>query len=214
MTMRIPNFRGRSALVLHRADRNQAAIAKQLERLGLRVRLRWPAERVPWEEADVMFFDSDLGFDGLFAWTGRPPPVPLVAVLGSEAPGRIEWTLAQEPAAYLWKPVGSTGVFTALSIAFHSFALREEREAERRRLEARLERQTPVIRAALVVMTRHGVDADEALRLLRHESMRRRLPLEVVGDLILEGKWLPPASNRKPAHPALIARMSGGRSTG
>jgi AmiR/NasT family two-component response regulator len=212
--MTIPNFRGRRALVLHRGDRNQAAIAEQLEKLGLQVWVRWPAENVPAGETDVMFFDSDLGFDGLFAWTGSPPPLPLIAVLGSEAPGRIEWTLAQEPAAYLWKPVGSTGVFTALSIAFHNFALREAREAERRRLEARLERQTSVIRATVMVMTRHGVDAEEALRLLRHESMRRRLPLETVGDLILAGKWLPPASNRKPTHPALIARMSGGRSTG
>jgi len=212
--MTIPNFRGRRALVLHREDRNQAAIAEQLEKLGLQVRVRWPVAKAPAHEADVMFFDSDLGFDGLFAWTGSPPPLPLIAVLGSEAPGRIEWTLAQEPAAYLWKPVGSTGVFTALSIAFHSFALRETREAQRRRLEVRLEREALVLRAAAVVMTRQGVDADEALRLLRHESMRRRLPLEIVGDLILAGKWLPPASNRKPRRPALVARMSGGRSTG
>lgn len=214
MTMRIPNFRGRRALVLHRADRNQAAIMEQLERLGLGARVRWPAEKISADEADVMFFDSDLGFDGLFAWTGSPPPLPLIAVLGSEAPGRIEWTLAQEPAAYLSKPVGSTGVFTALSIAFHNFALRQARQAQRRRLEARLEQRLSVLYAAATVMTRRGLSAEDAIRHLRLESMRRRLPLEAVATLVIEGKWLPPASNRKPRRPALLARVSGGRSTG
>jgi len=124
MTARIPNFRGQRVLVLHRMDRNCEAIVEQLERLGAVVSVQWPAERVTADGVDVVFFDSDLGFDELFAWEPGRSALPLVAILGSEAPGRIEWTLAQEPSAYLMKPVGSTGVFGALSIAFHNFELR------------------------------------------------------------------------------------------
>ncbi len=210
MTMRIPNFRGRRALVLHRADRNQAAIVEQLERLGIDVRVLWPAERVRASEADVLFFDSDLGFDGLFAWDAGAPPLPLIALLGSEAPGRIEWTLEQEPAAYLLKPVGSTGVFSALSIAFHSFAQRQARKAQLSRLQARLDGRNAVLLAAATLMKRCGLAADAALRLLRTESMRRRVPLEAMSALVLDGKWLPPAKSR----PKLVERLSGGGSGG
>lgn len=214
MTMRIPNFRGRRALVLHRADRNQAAVVEQLERLGLDVDARWPAEGVRASEADVLFFDSDLGFDGLFAWAAGAPPLPLIALLGSEAPGRIEWTLEQEPAAYLLKPVGSTGVFSALSIAFHSFAQKQAKEAQLMRLRARLGGRNVVLLAAATLMKRCDLAADAALRLLRAESMRRRVSLEAMSALVLDGKWLPPALSGPQRRPKLVQRLSGGGSGG
>lgn len=192
MTARIPNFRGQRVLVLHRLDRNCEAIVEQLERLGAIVSVQWPAERVAADGADVVFFDSDLGFDELFAWEPGRSALPLVAILGSEAPGRIEWTLAQEPSAYLMKPVGSTGVFSALSIAFHNFALRRSREDALQRMEEQLQLRGTVLRAAIVLMKRCAADDEEALRLLRAEAMRRRTTLEAVSALVLSGHWIGP----------------------
>jgi AmiR/NasT family two-component response regulator len=190
--MLIPNFRGRRALVLHPRDRNRAAIVEQLERLGLFVSIRWPAEAVRAEAVDVVFFDSDTGFDGLFAWKSGDAAMPLVAALGSEAPGRIEWTINQRPSAYLAKPVGSTGVFSALSIAYHDFALRRAEAEERAALVRRLEIRDVVVAAAAALVQRCGADPAVAVRLLRRESMRRRCPIEVVSALVLAGRWLPP----------------------
>ena len=177
MTMRIPNFRGQRALLLHRRDHNLDVLTEQLEKLGVYVSVRWPAEAVSAAEVDLVFFDSDLGFNGLFAWAPGAAPVPLIAMIGSEAPGRIEWALAQEPSAYLVKPIGSTGVFAALSIACHNFELKRAREKDCHRLEARLERSREVLLATATVMQRYGVDADRAFRMLRAESMRRRTTL-------------------------------------
>lgn len=191
MTMPIPNFRCKRALLLHRRDHNLDAVVGQLERLGVRVSVRWPAERISAAETDLVFFDSDLGFDGLFAWTSGAAPVPLIAMLGSEAPGRIEWTLAQQPSAYLLKPVGSTGVFTVLSIAFHNFEHQRMQELERCRLEARLETRGDVLRATVTLMRRYNMDPERAFRMLRSESMRRRATLGAVSGLVLDGKWLP-----------------------
>jgi AmiR/NasT family two-component response regulator len=211
MIDRIPNFRGRRAVVLHPPDRNGEAIVAQLERLGLFVALRWPADGVTADGVDVMFFDSDTGFDGLFAWRGSRAPVPLVATLGSEAPGRIEWTLAQEPAAYLFKPVGSTGVFSALAIAFHTFATRRQRETREQRLAERLQMRGTVLRAAVSLMRRYDVDAETALRTLRTASMRRRSTLEAVSRLVLDGKWLPiPPEARGQESPASGRRATSG----
>ncbi|HUC64384.1 MAG TPA: ANTAR domain-containing protein [Stellaceae bacterium] len=191
MTMRIPNFRNKRALLLHRHDRNLDAVVEQLEKLGVYVTVRWPAEGVSASDTDVVFFDSDLAFDGLFAWMPGAAPAPLIAMLGSEAPGRIEWTLAQQQSAYLLKPIGSTGVFTALSIAFHHFALRRAQEEELCRLEAGLERRADVIQATVTLMRRYEVSPETAFRMLRAESMRRRATLGAVSSLILDGKWLP-----------------------
>jgi len=207
MNARIPNFRGQRALVLHRPDRNRDAIVEQLERLGALPGVLWPAERVSADGLDVLFFDSDLGFDEQFSWKPGAAPAPMIAVLGSEAPGRLEWTLAQEPSAYLIKPVGSTGVFTALSIAYHNFSLKRSREDALRRIEERLNLRGIVLRAALTLMKRHGIDDPEAMALLRAESMRRRMSLETFSALVLEGRWLGAGSpQRKEAR-----RRSGGR---
>jgi AmiR/NasT family two-component response regulator len=211
MMARIPNFRGQRALVLHPADRNGAAIVEQLERLGAITEMQWPAERVAAAGVDVVFFDSDLGFDELFAWEPGTASVPLVAILGSEAPGRIEWTLAQEPSAYLMKPVGSTGVFSALSIAFHNFALKRNREEALQKMTDRLQLRGTVLRAALELMKRHGIGDEQSLQALRAEAMRRRLTLEAVSALVLEGLWIgPEAKPRKslPRHAGTRANSS------
>jgi AmiR/NasT family two-component response regulator len=190
MSTRIPNFRGRHALILHRLDSNAEAILDQLDRLGAHGVAQWPVERAGLDGADVVFFDSDMGFDELFAWKPGAATVPLIAVLGSEAPGRIEWTLAQEPSAYLMKPVGSTGVFSALSIAFHNFSLKRSRQEALQRIEERLHMRGTVLRATLALMKRHDIGEEEALGLLRAESMRRRMTLEAFSSLVTEGKWL------------------------
>jgi AmiR/NasT family two-component response regulator len=186
----IPNFRGMRALVLHPRDLNGGAIADQLGRLGVSVWTRWPAERVTADTAEIVFFDVDLGFEGLFAWPAGEAPVPLVAVLGSEAPGRIEWMLAQAPSAYLSKPVGSTGVFSALAIAVHNFARRRASEDTLRQLEDRLQMRGALLRATLELMRRHGIGEEAALSMLRAESMRRRMTLEAISVWIVEGGWL------------------------
>ena len=193
MSMRIPNFRGHRALVLHHRDRNRDAVVEQLRRLGVAVVVRWPVEMISADGIDVAFFDSDMGFDGLFAWRPGQASVPLIAMLGSEAPGRIAWTLSQRPCAYLTKPIGSTGVFSALTIAFHTFALQRAEAIDRRAMENRLERRDAVVAAAAALMCRCGVDAEAAIRMLRRESMRRRTPLEAISALVLAGKWLPGA---------------------
>jgi AmiR/NasT family two-component response regulator len=196
-TGRIPNFRGQRALVLHRQDRNGEAILGQLERLGVFVAMRWPAEAVSADGMDVVFFDADNGFDGLFAWKPGEARVPLIAILGSEAPGRLEWTLAQRCSAYLMKPIGSTGVFSALTIAFNTFAEERARREAWHRLDERLRLRDTVIAAAADLMRHHDIGVDTALRLLRQESMRRRSTIEAVAALVLDGKWLPADGTRR-----------------
>lgn len=181
----LPNFRGCHALVLHRSDSNSEILIRQLESLGLTVHSKWPADDVSAEGVDVVFFDADLGYDGLFAWPTSRAPIPLIAVMGSEAPGRIEWTLAQEPSAYLVKPIGSTGVFSALAIAFHTFETQQRLHINLADLTRRVEARPVLFKAILVVMEGFGVDDADAYRLLRTNSMKHRVSIEELSSLIV-----------------------------
>ena len=181
----LPNFRGNHALVLHRPDSNSETLLRQLESLGLTVRRKWPAYDVSAEEMDVVFFDADLGYDGLFAWPATHAPIPLIAVMGSEAPGRIEWTLAQGPSAYLIKPIGSTGVFSALAIAFHTFEVQQRLHKTLTDLTRSVEARPILFKAILVIMKVFGVGDAEAYQMLRTVSMKQRVSIQELSSLII-----------------------------
>ena len=94
-----------------------------------------------------MFFDADLGFDEQFPWKPGEAPMPLVALIGSEAPGRIEWALSHNADAQLLKPVGNAGVYSALLIARQSFEARKRLAGEIASLRQRVAERQTIVRA-------------------------------------------------------------------
>ena len=124
-TSRIPNLGGARAFVLHRPHPTVQAISRQLSAIGLDATGCWPELPAEALAADFVFFDADLGFDEQFPWKPGEAPMPLVALIGSEAPGRIEWALSHNADAQLLKPVGNAGVYSALLIARQSFEARK-----------------------------------------------------------------------------------------
>jgi len=175
---RTPNFRGWQVVVLHREDAGMHRLARQLERFGVTCHFAWPRLESLDPAVKAVFFDGDSGFDGLFPWPSGQPPVPLIALMRSEAPGRLEWVLAQGIASHLIKPVQSTGVYSALVLASHSFAQRQEQEARLAALKQRLKLRPEVVRAVLAVMRLGEIDEDKAFACIRAAAMERRITVE------------------------------------
>ncbi len=73
--------------------------------------------------------------------------MPLVALIGSEAPGRIEWALSHKADAQLLKPVGNAGVYSALLIARQSFEARKHLAGEIASLRQRVAERQTIVRA-------------------------------------------------------------------
>lgn len=178
--MTLPSLSGREALILHRPDRNRDALEAQLRRIGLRVTAFPPAEHPARMTSDIVFFDADAGHDQLFPWPKGAPPVPLVAILGSEAPGRLEWALAQSATAFMMKPIASSGAYNALIVATRLFEDSRALQDSVRVLSDRLRARPLVVRATLEVMRLHGVDDTEALRRLRRAAMSGRVGFEAL----------------------------------
>jgi AmiR/NasT family two-component response regulator len=201
MSPPVTSFRGLQALLLHRQDHNRDALESQLRRIGLQVTCMAPLGNGALPAVDVIFFDADLGYEGLFPWDRNEPPVPLVAVLASEAPGRLEWALDQGATSYLLKPIGSVGAFNALVVAWRLFSERRDARAMLSDLTERVRARPIVVRAALEVVRRLAVTEDRALTLLRQGAMRERITTEAFCARIAAGGPLANLTEQAPPPP-------------
>jgi AmiR/NasT family two-component response regulator len=173
---RIPNLGGAKAFVLHRPHATVNAILRQLSAIGLDGTECWPELPAAALAADFVFFDADFGFDEQFPWPSREAPMPLIALIGSEAPGRIEWALSQNADAQLLKPVGNAGVYSALLIARQSFESRRRLSSEIAALRQRVGERQTIVRA--VAALSRGADEGRAYAQLRSLAMSWQISIE------------------------------------
>jgi len=182
-----PSFAGRRAVVLHRPDPGIERLTRQLERLGLSVTVAWEPIGAGAPECDIVLVDADQGWSGLLPWDGAAAPVPVVALLASEAPGRIAWAMEQGAVAVIAKPIAASAVYPALVLAAALYAERRDLAERMARLEERV-RMRPLVHAGVrAIMAARKVDEEAAYRLLRETAMRRRLTMEHVAAGIVAG---------------------------
>ncbi|MFT0858919.1 ANTAR domain-containing response regulator [Ancylobacter sp. G4_0304] len=187
-----PNLVGRRALVLHRPDEAIARLERQLRLIGLDVEQRW-APMPAGETLDIVLVDADQGWNGLLPWApGSAAALPVVALLGSEAPGRVAWAIDQGAGAIIAKPVAAAAVYPALVLALHAFAARLETERKIDRLNERLRMRAVVARAVEAIALRQGIDEEAAYGQLRDIAMNRRLSLEQAAAAVLARRHMLP----------------------
>ncbi|OBZ95687.1 transcriptional regulator [Pararhizobium polonicum] len=181
-----PNFAGWRATILHREDSNTERLTRQLKLIGLQVTVQWQpldARDLP----DIVLVDADQGWDGLLPWSGEDAPCPLVALLGSEAPGRIAWAMEQGVGAIIAKPLASSAVYPALVMALGIYKERKAVIDKMKHLEERV-RLRPLVHAAVErIIAVRKVDEELAYTILRNCAMQRRMPMEQVAASILGG---------------------------
>lgn len=174
---RIPNLGGATAYILHRPHTTAQAMARQLSAIGLKVFECWPELPAAALSADFVFFDADLGFDGQFPWQPGEAPMPMIALIGSEAPGRIEWALFTHRAnAHLLKPVGTAGVYSSLLIARRNFEERKQLAASIDSLQARVAERHTIVRA-VAALGKDG-DYEQGFARLRSLAMNWQINVE------------------------------------
>lgn len=181
--LRILDLAGARAAILHRPHATVAALTRQLTAIGLMTEAYWPG-LPPDLDADFLFFDVDMGFDGQFPWGDGASAMPLIGLIGSEAPGRIEWSLARGAHAQLLKPVGDSGVYSALLIARAGFDAQHRMAAEIDQLRDRLAGRETVVRAVMSLVAQ-GLSDDEAFARLRRLATDRQESFEAAAERVL-----------------------------
>jgi len=180
------SFLGRRAIILHRPGDTTDRLVRQCALLGLRAEARWRPLTAA-EDIDIVLVDADEGWDGLLPWTVAEKLIPLVALLASEAPGRIAWALDQGADALIAKPVTASAVYPALVMATRRHSEARRLNERIRRLEERVRLRPLVHAAVLSLMTADGCDENDAYGRLRREAMQTRLTLEQVAASLLAG---------------------------
>lgn len=185
--IRIPELGGARAIILHRPHPTVQALSRQLTAIGLEVTDAWPELGAAAVAADYVFFDADMGHDGMFPWPAGQPPMPLVALIGSEAPGRVEWSLRAGSHAQLLKPVGDNGAYSALLIARDAFDAQRALSAEIADLKRRLDGRQTVVRAVSLLAAR-GKTEEQAYAQLRQIAMAWRISFEDAATRIVASR--------------------------
>ena len=171
-----PDLGGAHAVILHRPNPTVDALTRQLTAIGLDVSAYWPElpETVP--AADYIFFDADMGHDEQFPWAAGTAPMPLIALIGSEAPGRVAWAMAQGACGHILKPVSDSGVYSALLISREVFEQRAALSAHIADLERRLGARQTVVQA-VAILGLHERGEGHAYNRLRQLAMVWRVPI-------------------------------------
>lgn len=129
-------------------------------------------------DKEVLFIDSDLN---LTVETGALEPsrcLPVIGIIGVEAPSRLRSLMQLGATATLRKPVHRASVYSTLFVGINEFRRRRHladrvEEHERRRLMRK-----SIVKAVLIVMRSRRCDHATAYDFLRRESMRTRQSLE------------------------------------
>lgn len=182
--IRTENLGGALAWILHRPHPSVQGLIRQLGVIGLDVHEAWP--ELPSEAigANFIFYDADMGHDEQFPWLPGQSPMPMIALIGSEAPGRLKWAMEMGAHAQLLKPMSDKGVYAALLVARSNFERNKASEAVVAQLQDRLSARQTIVRAVMIFVTRGKTEA-EAYDLLRQTAMAWRVTIEIAAERLV-----------------------------
>lgn len=178
------SFVGKTGVVLHPSAEMREQLVRRLATYGIRAQGRWPDLAPDDTAADLLVVDLDRAEDGQFPWPPQAAPMPVLGLIGSETPGRLEWAIRQGLDAFL--PIGATAnLYSALVLGF----ARHDERCETRRREAESARRASLrldlLRAVLSIMQAERIDEVRALKKLRAFAMVERVALEDAATLYL-----------------------------
>ena len=187
-TSHTPNFENWRAAILHRPHALVDSIIRQLRQVGVAADVLWPDLPKDFDAAgyNIVFFDVDMGHDSQFPWGRGACSIPSVALIGSEAPGRVAWAIQRGADAHLLKPIGSGGIYSAMLIASYAFEQRKELRAEVDGLRQRLSLREGLAAATAQIMTTQNISATQAYKSLRLLAMSERVSIEEMAARLLD----------------------------
>jgi len=184
----LPSVRGRRSAIYSRDPKAVSVLSRQLDLLGVMTKVN-PGTKDP--ETDFYFLDIDTAAEEDFSLPCGLPRIPMVALVGTETPGRLEWMMQREPSAVLMKPVGGHGIFTAIVVALADMRRREQEFLKILKLEERIRARRIVVAAIVKVMQQYGVEEPEAFGMLRNAAQQRRMTIESLCADVASNSFLP-----------------------
>ena len=181
----IQNFLGYRAFVVSEAPADVSQLDASLAKLGLGV--SYPAveggvvrlgEEVLASDQSVLFIDADLNLAVEGLGQERLPRIPVIGLIGVEAPSRLKAIMRLGATATLRKPIYGGSVYSTLFVGINAFRQRRTMALHIEEHERRRSGRRYLMKAIVAVMKAADCDEDAAYDRLRRESMRQRLSVE------------------------------------
>jgi AmiR/NasT family two-component response regulator len=181
----IQNFLGYRAFVISEAPADVTQLDSSLVKLGLSV--SYPAvelgavrlgEDVLASDQSVLFIDADLNLVVEGLGQERLPRIPVIGLIGVEAPSRLKALMRFGATATLRKPIYGGSVYSTLFVGINAFRQRRAMALDIEEHERRRSGRRYLMKAIVAVMKAADCDEDAAYDRLRRESMRQRLSVE------------------------------------
>ena len=181
----IQNFLGYRAFVVSEAPADVTQLEASLVKLGLGV--SYPpveggivrlGEDVLASDQSVLFIDADLNLAVEGLGQERLPRIPVIGLIGVEAPSRLKAIMRLGATATLRKPIYGGSVYSTLFVGINAFRQRRAMALDIGEHERRRSGRRHLMKAIVAVMKAADCDEDAAYDRLRRESMRQRLSVE------------------------------------
>lgn len=177
----IQNFIGYRATIATEQPAAVEQLVDMLTKLGISWTIAEMADcklQIEPDDKGVLFIDSDLN---MVVETGAMEPsrcLPVIGIIGVEAPSRLRSLMQLGATATLRKPVHRATVYSALFLGINEFRRRRHFADRLEESERRRALRKSLVKAVLIVMRRTGGDHQSAYDHLRRESMRSRQSIE------------------------------------
>lgn len=191
----VQNFNHRRALIVSENFRALDRLGDSLSRLGMSVLHLAPENgEVVMDkdnlqtERDVLFLDGDLGIKvDVPRYPGLDlSMIPVVGMVGIEAPSRLGRLFSYGATAFIKKPVHAGTVFFSLFMAVNEYNQQLAWNLNLLEQNQRRRQRRYVIKAVLLLMKWHGLTDEGAYEWLRQQSMCAQTSVEEFAKQLVE----------------------------
>jgi AmiR/NasT family two-component response regulator len=184
----LPSVRGRHCIICSADARTVQALVRQLDLLGVAGEVN-PLACDP--RAEFAFLDIDAAAGGDVRLPCGFAKLPMIALVGTETPSRLEWMIQREPSAVLVKPLGGNGAYGAIVLALAASRRREQEFLKMLKLEERIRARRIVVAAIVKLMKEYSIEEPEAFGMLRNAAQKRRMTIEILCAEVVGNAFLP-----------------------
>lgn len=199
MTDLITDLRNLNVLVLHPRGADADDLAQQINRIGCTVELIWPLPEALPANADVVFIEIKESIppalQKLLSVRVEAAPT-LIGLISYENPSVLQGILDLRIHTVITKPLRAIGVMSSMLMARRIWSEKREDLQAREKLNQKLEHIQIITEAKFVLMRHHGINENDAYRVIRSHAMSRRTSTIDIATAIINADGL--LSNLQP----------------
>lgn len=193
MTDLISSLRSLNVLVLHPRDSDADDLVQQINRIGCGVETIWPPPDVLPTSVDVIIVEIKEAISPaltkLLAVRQDQRPT-LIGIIAYENPSVLAGILDLDVQAVLSKPLRAFGVMSSILMARRIWQMRQEALKTEEKLRQKLEQVQTITEAKFILMRHHGIDEQEAYKIIRSHAMARRSSTVDIANAIINADGL------------------------